>query len=117
MHLPCHFPTPSKQYFQEYLDNFIIVYLDNILIFSATVELHWTHVKKVFTILRDHGLYVKAEKCDYEKTVIQFLGLIISMGGFAMDPQKVKAILEWPAPLIKWEFSDSWASPIFIEDL
>ncbi|XP_073459953.1 uncharacterized protein [Aquarana catesbeiana] len=62
---------------------------------------HRTHVKKVLYTLRKHGLYVKAEKCDFEKRSIQFLGLIISTDGVAMDPQKVQAILDWPAPFDK----------------
>lgn len=77
---------------REYLDNFIIVYFDDILIFSATLELHQNHVKKVLSILREHGLYVK-EKCDFKRPVVQFLGFVIYTEGIAMDPQKVKAIL------------------------
>ena len=52
-------------------------------------------------ILREHRLYLKAEKCEFEKTSVQFLGFIISTDGVAMDPQKVKAIQEWPAPMDK----------------
>ncbi|XP_077306109.1 uncharacterized protein LOC143925438 [Lithobates pipiens] len=63
---------------------------------ETTLEIHRVHMKKVLTILRKHGLYVKAEKCNFEKETIQFLGLVISTKGVAMDPQKVKAILEWP---------------------
>lgn len=74
-------------------------------------------MKKVMSTLRKHGLYVKAEKCDFEKVSIQFLGLIISTEGIAMDPQKVKAILEWPAPLDKKGSKGLWALQIFTKDL
>ncbi|XP_073462540.1 uncharacterized protein [Aquarana catesbeiana] len=84
--------------FRDHLDNFLIVYLDDILLFSATLDIHRVHMKKVLTILRTHGLYVKAKKSDFEKETIYFLGLVISTKGVAMDPQKVKAILDWPAP-------------------
>lgn len=84
--------------FWEYLDNVVIIYFDDIFIFSAALELHITHLKKVLFTWRKHGLYVKAEKSNFEKMSIQFLGLIISTYGIAMDPQKVKAILGRPAP-------------------
>lgn len=98
----CNAPATFQHFvnniFQDYLDNLIIVYLDDILVFSTTLEIHRAHIKKVITIPRTHGLYVKAEKCNFEKESIQFLGLVISTKGVAMDPQKVKAILDWPAP-------------------
>ncbi|XP_073470462.1 uncharacterized protein [Aquarana catesbeiana] len=59
------------------------------------------HVKKVINRLREHHLYAKAEKCEFEKLTIQFLGLVISADGIAMDPQKVSAVLDWPAPTDK----------------
>lgn len=95
---PATFQHLVNDIFREFLDNFVIVYLDDILIFSATLEIHQIHVKRVLATLRRHGLYVKEEKCDFEQASIQFLGLIISTEGIAMDPQKVKAILDWPAP-------------------
>lgn len=98
----CNAPATFQHFinniFREYLDYFVIIYLDDILIFSTTLELHRTHVKTVLLTLRKHGLYAKAEKCEFEKKSIQFLGLIISTGGVAMDPQKVQAILDWPTP-------------------
>lgn len=95
---PATFQHLVNDIFREFLDYFVIIYLDDILIFSASLELHRIHVKKVLSTLRKHGLYVKADKCDFEKTSIQFLGLIISTEGIAMDPKKVEAILDWPAP-------------------
>lgn len=82
-------------------DIFVIVYLDDFLIFLATLELHRSYVKMVLATLRRHGLSAKAEKCDFEKEFIQFLGLIISTKGITMYPQKVKAIVDWPALMDK----------------
>lgn len=97
----CNAPTTFQHLvnyiFQIYLDLFIIVYLDDILIVSESLELHQTHVKKVLGRLREHHLYAKAEKCDFERQTIHFLGLVISVDGISMDPQKVTAVLEWPA--------------------
>lgn len=87
--------------FWDFLDLFVIVYLDDILIFSETTEAHQTHVKKVLSWLRKHRLYAKAEKRDFEKQTVHFLGLVISADGISMDPQKVTSILEWPAPTDK----------------
>lgn len=79
----------------------VIIYLDDILIFSAAIESHRQHIKCVLGRLRQHGLYAKPEKCEFEQQSIQFFGLIISVEGVKMDPQKISAILEWPAPADK----------------
>ncbi|KAM5191553.1 uncharacterized protein ACMZJ9_000232 [Mantella aurantiaca] len=80
---------------------FVIAYLDDILIFSDSLTEHRGHVRRVLTILRECRLFAKAEKCQFEVQTIQFLGLVISTEGISMDPQKVSAILEWPAPVDK----------------
>ncbi|KAM5191590.1 uncharacterized protein ACMZJ9_000682 [Mantella aurantiaca] len=63
--------------------------------------MHREHVRRVLARLRQHGLYAKAEKCEFEKDRIQFLGLIVSTQGIEMDPQKVSAILDWPVAVDK----------------
>lgn len=83
------------------MDLFINVYLDDILIFSSSLDSHGKHVRCVLARLRQHGLYTKAEKCEFEHKSIPFLGLIISVEGIKMDPQKIAAILDWPAPTDK----------------
>lgn len=101
----CNSPATFQHFvndiFCDYLDLYVIVYLDDILIFSSTVDDHCRHVQNVLTRLRQHGLYAKPEKCEFELQSIQFLGLIISVEGIKMDPQKVTAILDWPAPVDK----------------
>lgn len=87
--------------FSGFLDIFVIVYLDDILIFSVSLDLHQGHVKSVLCHIRQHGLYAKPKKCEFELQSIQFLGLVISTEGIKMNPQKVSAILDWPAPTDK----------------
>ncbi|XP_073485059.1 uncharacterized protein [Aquarana catesbeiana] len=65
------------------------------------MDLHRIHVKKVLSTIRQHRLYAKSEKSEYERLSILFLGLIISTDGICMDPQKVAAIINWPAPTDK----------------
>lgn len=101
----CNAPATFQHFvnniFRDFLDLFMIVYLDDILIFSVSLELHRDHVKQVLLRLRQNGLYAKAEKCEFERQTIHFLRLVISTGGMAMDPQKVAAIMSWLPPVDK----------------
>ena len=76
----------------------MIVYLDNILIYTATITelFHWTH--KVFQLLMKLDLYLRPAKCSFNQTLVEYLGLIISEGELCMDPVKLKAVKEWPQP-------------------
>ena len=76
----------------------MIIYLDDILIYSKTQEEHDAHVRKVLAKLHEHGLYAKLEKCSFDRDRVEFLGYIVSPEGISMDPTKVKAVLEWDAP-------------------
>uniref|UniRef100_A0A3Q7EZB1 Reverse transcriptase domain-containing protein n=1 Tax=Solanum lycopersicum TaxID=4081 RepID=A0A3Q7EZB1_SOLLC len=78
---------------------FVVVYLDDIVIYSDTLEEHVVHLKKVFKILRENQLYVKREKCEFAQPKVHFLGHIISQGELRMDEAKKKAIQEWEAPM------------------
>lgn len=84
--------------FLDLLDQFVIVYLDDILVFSNSLEELRIHVKEVLLRLRKYQLYAKAFKCDFEKTHIEFFGFLVSDQGFKMDLKKVEAILNWPPP-------------------
>src|SRR6187551_743563 len=76
----------------------VAVYLDDILIFTKTMEEHRSLVKEVLRRLQEHDLYLRPEKCEFEKEEIEYLGLVISEGQVRMDPAKVKAVREWVTP-------------------
>jgi hypothetical protein len=82
--------------FMEYLDKFVIVFIDNILIFSNKIEEeHERHLKLVLEKLRSNKLYAKFSKCEFWLTEVAFLGHVIYAGGVSVDPGKVKDVLNW----------------------
>ena len=80
---------------KDFLGMFVIFYLDDILIFSKTLEEHMMHICKVLEKLRGEKLLINLKKCSFVKELV-YLGFVISAEGLKMDPKKVKAILEWP---------------------
>jgi hypothetical protein len=84
--------------FRNYLDKFFIVFLDDILVYSKIEEEHEQHLRMVLQVLREHQLYAKLSKCLFYQKQIHYLGHIISEEGIVVDPEKVQAIQEWPAP-------------------
>ena len=95
---PATFCTLMNEVFHEYLDKFVVVYLDDIVVYSATMEEHREHLIRVFQKLRENQLYVKREKCSFAQERIKFLGHIIECGRIRMDLEKVRAIQEWKTP-------------------
>ena len=95
---PAVFQHMANDVFREFLDLFVIIYLDDILVFSKTLLDHRCHVRQVLQKLREHNLYAKLEKCQFEERSMEFLGYIISHQGVSMDPMKVQTILEWQTP-------------------
>lgn len=95
---PATFQALINDALRPYLDVFIIVYLDDILIFSKSPEEHKNHVCKVLDILLRHGLYVNSDKSCFNQQHIDFLGYRISSQGISMDPSKLSSISEWPQP-------------------
>ncbi|XP_074347185.1 uncharacterized protein LOC141686018 [Apium graveolens] len=83
---------------KDYLDKFVIVFIDDILIYSKTREDHEKHLKTVLERLREKKLYAKFFKCEFWLRKVQFLGQIISESGIEVDPSKVEAVLEWGTP-------------------
>ena len=83
--------------FIEYLDKFVIVFLDDILIYSKSEEEHEHHLRMVLQVLREHKLYAKLSNCSFYQKHIHYLGHIISKDGIAIDPEKIEAIREWSA--------------------
>ena len=84
--------------FLDVLDKFIVVYLDDILIFSKDPAEHQANVREVLTRLRKYHLYAKAEKCEFSVNTTEFLGFVVSPSGISMAQSKVDAILKWPTP-------------------
>ena len=84
--------------FHPFLDKFVVVYLDDIVVYSHTLEEHVSHLKQVFQVLRDNELYFKLEKCSFAQEEVEFLGHKIKDGGLMMDEAKVKAIRDWETP-------------------
>ena len=95
---PTVFQHMMNDIFREYLDHFVVIYLDDILIFSPNMEEHTRQVRLVLAKLREHGLYAKGEKCEFDRTSIEFLGYIISPTGITMDMKKVSVIRAWATP-------------------
>eukprot|EP00253_Pinus_taeda_P016078 PITA_16078 len=95
---PATFMCLMNSIFHQYLDRFVLIFIDDILVYSRTVEEHQEHLRKVLQTLREHQLYAKFSKCDFFKEEIQYLGHVISKEGIAVDPEKIKAIMDWPVP-------------------
>ena len=87
-----------NQVFQQYLDRFVIVFIDDILVYSKTRAEHARHLKLVLRSLREHRLYAKFSKCQFWLSQIAFLGHVISAQGIQVDPQKVAAVENWEQP-------------------
>ena len=95
---PAHFQNLMNQIMKPMLGISVDVYLDDIVVHSKTIPEHWTHVRAVLDLLREHHLFCKLEKCHFGVASISFLGYIISGAGISMDPKKVSAIQDWPTP-------------------
>ena len=93
---PATFMHLMHQIFEPYLDKFVLVFLDDILIFSRSVEEHEQHVRQVLELLRQHKLYAKMSKCELFRPSVEFLGHIVDAKGLHMMEDKVKAIADWP---------------------
>ena len=84
--------------FGDLLDVYVVIYLDDILIYSDDPAKHKDHVKEVLRCLRKHGLYAKAEKCEWSVQSVEYLGFHLRPDGLSMDPAKVQTVLDWPEP-------------------
>ena len=98
----CNAPTTfmriMNDVFRPFLDDFVIVYLDDIPVFSKNWEDHVNHVTQVLETLRKEKLYVKLSKCEFGKTSLVYLGHIVGEGEIKIDPSKVDVIVNWPKP-------------------
>ncbi|KAL0170808.1 hypothetical protein M9458_035404, partial [Cirrhinus mrigala] len=95
---PAVFQNLVNDMLGDMLNRFVFVYLDDILIFSPSLQEHSRHVRQVLQRLLENQLFVKAEKCEFHADTVSFLGFVISPRGIEPDHAKVKAITEWPVP-------------------
>ncbi|KAJ0681221.1 putative nucleotidyltransferase, Ribonuclease H [Helianthus annuus] len=95
---PAVFMDLMNRVFHEFLDKFIIVFIDDILVYSKSKEEHEYHLRAVLEILRQKKLYAKFLKCEFWLDQVAFLGHVDSTEGISMDPAKVEAITKWPTP-------------------
>jgi hypothetical protein len=95
---PTFFMNLMNSVFMDYLDKFVVVFIEDILIYSQSKEEHAGHLRMVLQILREHQLYAKLSKCKFWIDEVLYLGHIINKEGLAMDPKKVADILNWKAP-------------------
>jgi hypothetical protein len=78
--------------FMEYLNKFVVVFIDDILVFSKTKAEHAEHLRLVLQKLREHKLYAKRNKCEFWLKKVSFLGHVVSNGGISIDPSKVRDV-------------------------
>jgi len=96
---PATFQTMMDEIFRECIDaGCVVIYVDDILIFHSDLRVLREMTRRVLGILRKHRLFVKPEKCEFEVTKVEFLGLVVSQGQIAMDPVKIQGVVDWPIP-------------------
>ncbi|XP_028802073.1 uncharacterized protein LOC114757247 [Neltuma alba] len=84
--------------FRPYLDQFVVVFIDDILVYSKSLAEHEQHLRIVLSILKEKRLYAKLSKCEFWLNEVKFLGHVIAQDGVAVDPSKVEAVLNWEQP-------------------
>lgn len=100
---PAVFQVLVNDVLRDLLNACVFVYLDDILIFSSDLPSHVSHVLQVLQRLLDHHLYVKAEKCEFHVSQVTFLGYVIGERRVEMDPDKVRAVTDWPVPTCRMD--------------
>ena len=95
---PAAFMDLMHRVFQPYWNQFVVVFVDDILIYSQSKEEHEDHLRIVIPALRDQQLYAKFRNCEFWLTKVKFLGHVVSASGLSVDPKKVEAIMSWESP-------------------
>ena len=105
---PAVFMDLMNMIFQPYLDQFVIAFIDDILIYSGSKEDHEEHMRVVLQIMRENQLYAKFSKFQFWLDSVAFLGYVISAKGVSVDPQKIEAIGNWKPPTKRYEVFRVW---------
>jgi len=95
---PAYFMNMMNKVFMDELDKFVVVFIDDILIYSSTAEEHEQHLRVVLEKLRQNQLYAKFSKCDFWLKKVAFLGHVLTAEGVAVDPTKIEAVKDWEQP-------------------
>ena len=95
---PAYFMNMMNKVFMEFLDKFVVVFIDDILVYSKNEEEHKEHLRLVLEKLREHQLYAEFSKCVFWLKEVGFLGHVISREGIAIDPNKVVTMTNWEVP-------------------
>ena len=95
---PAAFMDLMNRVYKPLLDKCVIVFIDDILIYSTTPKQHAEHLRMALQILREHQLFAKFSKCEFWLNEVSFLGHVVSGKGISVDPEKIKAIVDWKQP-------------------
>jgi hypothetical protein len=95
---PAQFQSIMTQVFAPYINKFVVIYLDDILVFSKTPEEHAQHLDTVLSVLAENGFYARKDKCHWNQPKVKYLGHVVGRNMVAMDPDKVSVIRDWPQP-------------------
>lgn len=95
---PTTFQALMNDIFQPFLCKFILVFFDDILVYSSSLDDHLQHLHQALSLLRTNSLFAKLSKCLFGQTTLEYLGHIISAAGVATDPTKVEVMISWPKP-------------------
>lgn len=95
---PATFQSLMNEVLREFLRNFVLVFFDDILVYSPDKDTHLEHLRQVFATLRSHSLKVKESKCTFAAAQVEYLGHVISAEGVAVDPAKIECIKQWQKP-------------------
>ena len=100
---PSVFMDYMNRVFHPYIDSFMIVFIDDILVYSKTREEHEEHLRIVLQTVKDRKFYAKLSKCEFWLEKVSFLGHVISQGGIVVDPSKIEVVLGWDSPKFVFE--------------